>query len=156
MDDLEDDISELSSISSYPSSPGSISQNLLGETSDISYIGQEDDESQILSSRSASLAPTPTPQPKRKLTFLNILDCSGDPGFAWVGSGWVCHRLGGVWVRFLILRPGSTHCEACLEEVYRHRTVPAVHGCRLSFLSEGNLMTSFLRTFVTSCTQQAS
>jgi len=93
MDDLEDDINELSSISS--SSPGSVSQNLLGGTSDISYIGQEDDESQILSSRSASLVPTPTPQTKRKLTFLNIMDCSGDPGFAWVGSGWVCHPLGG-------------------------------------------------------------
>ena len=50
MDDLEDDISELSSISSYHSSPGNISQNLPEheDASDISDINiLESDASQI-------------------------------------------------------------------------------------------------------------
>ena len=43
-----------------------------------------------------------------------------------------------------------------LEEVYRYRTVPALHRCRLSFLSEGDLMTSFLRAFMIFYKQQTS
>ena len=52
MDDFEDDISELSSIASYPSSPGNISQGLLelGNASDIPDIDLGCDRSQVSSS----------------------------------------------------------------------------------------------------------
>jgi len=39
MTDIEDDISELSSLSSYPSSPGIFSQNRRDETADIVDFG---------------------------------------------------------------------------------------------------------------------
>ena len=66
MDDLEDDISEPFSISSYPSSPGNTSQNLreLEDGSDISDINIESDASQILSSWSISLVATGNPSAK--------------------------------------------------------------------------------------------
>jgi len=67
-------------------------------TNDISYFDLEDDESQILSSGSASFVRTPTPQPKPKLTFLNNLGCLGDPGFVWVRLGRVGSAI--VWIEF--------------------------------------------------------
>jgi len=44
--DLEDDISELSSLSCYPNSPGTSAQILLDDRSGISHVnlGDEDDE----------------------------------------------------------------------------------------------------------------
>ena len=77
--------------------PLETSQNLLS-TNDISYFDLEDDESQILSSRSASFVRTPTPQPKRKLTFLSNFGCSGDQGFVWVRLGRVGSTI--VWIGF--------------------------------------------------------
>ena len=76
MDDLKDDISELSLISSYSSSPGNTSQDLpeLEDTCDIPGVDIESDASQILSSRSISLVATGTPQPKRKQLTLRELD----------------------------------------------------------------------------------
>ena len=68
MDDFEDDMSELSSIASYPSSPGIFSQNLLEreDTINIPDISLESSMSQISSTRSASLVPPGTPYSKRK------------------------------------------------------------------------------------------
>jgi len=67
--DLEDDIGELSSLSSYPSSPGTSSQILLDDRSHIPRVNldDEDDEvSRFLSSGSPSPVPTPLPLRGRK------------------------------------------------------------------------------------------
>jgi len=59
--DLEDDISELSSLSSYPRSLGASSQILLDDRSDISHVNLDDEDDEVnsfLSSRSPSPVPT--------------------------------------------------------------------------------------------------
>ena len=68
MDDFEDDISKLSSIASYPSSPENILQILpkLENASDIPDIDLGCNLSQVLLSRSVSLVPTRTSQPKQE------------------------------------------------------------------------------------------
>ncbi|KAG0133689.1 hypothetical protein HOY82DRAFT_603790 [Tuber indicum] len=69
MTDIEDDFSELSSLSSYPSSPGTFSQNLHDEWSDIFDIHFNDNNrnaNPVLQSLSPSLVPTPVPLLKRK------------------------------------------------------------------------------------------
>ncbi|RPA93508.1 hypothetical protein L873DRAFT_1815673 [Choiromyces venosus 120613-1] len=67
MQDLEDDISELSSIASYPSSPWSTSQIPLDHMSNISLINIDDDDvNHILSSLSPGLISTLTQLQKRK------------------------------------------------------------------------------------------
>ena len=66
MDDFEDDINELSSIASYPSSLGRFSQNLLQleDAINIPDINLESSPSQIASSQSVSLVPPGTPHSK--------------------------------------------------------------------------------------------
>jgi len=49
MSDLEDDISELSSLSSYPSSPGASSQIILDPPSDVSQADPDDNDNGLLS-----------------------------------------------------------------------------------------------------------
>ena len=68
MPNLEDNISELSSLSSYPSSPGASSQILHNTLSDISqvYFDDDDEMNGVLSSWNPSLAPIPIVLPKRK------------------------------------------------------------------------------------------
>ena len=68
MDVLEDVISELSSLSSYPNFPGNISQNLPKpeNTSDIPDIDSGCDRSQVSLLWSVSLVSTVTFQPKRQ------------------------------------------------------------------------------------------
>lgn len=68
MSDLEDDISELSSLASYPSSPGASSQipnDISGNISQVD-VNDEDDVNSILLSQSASIAGIPNPPPKPK------------------------------------------------------------------------------------------
>ena len=62
MDDFEDDISELSSIASYPSSPGIFSQNPieLEDAINIPDINLESSRSQVSSSQSDYLVPPKT------------------------------------------------------------------------------------------------
>jgi len=67
--DLEDDIGQLSSLSSYPSSPRTSSQILLDDRSHISHVNlddEDDEESRFLSSGSPSPIPTPLPLQKRE------------------------------------------------------------------------------------------
>jgi len=67
MTDIEDDISELSSLSSYPSSPGIFSQNRRHETADILDFGfDENNQSVNLVPQSSSHSPILTPVPRRK------------------------------------------------------------------------------------------
>ena len=78
MDDFEDDISELISIASYPSSPGNISQNLheLENASSIPDIDLGCDRSQVSLWRSVSLVSTGITQLKRKQ--LTLRSCVWD------------------------------------------------------------------------------
>jgi len=64
MTDIEDDISELSSLSSYPSSPGIFSQNRRDETADIFDFGfDENNQSVDRVPQSPSHSPILTPVP---------------------------------------------------------------------------------------------
>ena len=65
MDNFENDIGELSSIASYPSSPGIFSQNPfeLEDAINIPDINLESSWSQVLSSRSDYLVPPETQNP---------------------------------------------------------------------------------------------
>jgi len=68
MFDLEDDISQLLSLASYPSSRRASSQVLIEISGDISQVDDNDDNdvNSILLSRSPSIAGIPNPPPKRK------------------------------------------------------------------------------------------
>ena len=66
MDDFGDNISELSSLASCPSSLAYSLWSLRENTNDISYTDLEDDQGRILPSHSPSLVLIPIPQPKRK------------------------------------------------------------------------------------------
>ncbi|RPA98265.1 hypothetical protein L873DRAFT_1048152 [Choiromyces venosus 120613-1] len=69
MPDLEDNISELSSLSAYPGSPATSSQILLDDQSDISHFNlddEDDDVNCIMSSWSPSQVLTLIPQKKTK------------------------------------------------------------------------------------------
>ena len=68
MSNLEDDISELSTLASYHSSPGASSQILIDISGDISQIDVDDndDRNSILLARSPSIVGIPNPPPKRK------------------------------------------------------------------------------------------
>ena len=67
MTDIEDDISELSSLSSYPSSSGIFSQNRRDETADIFDFGlDENNQSVDRVPQSPSHSPILTPVPRRK------------------------------------------------------------------------------------------
>ena len=66
--DLKDDISELSSLSSYPRSPGASSQILpdCPVNRFQTVLDDDDDENSVLLSQSPSLIPLPNALPKRK------------------------------------------------------------------------------------------
>ncbi|KAG0125927.1 hypothetical protein HOY82DRAFT_615804 [Tuber indicum] len=70
MTNLEDDASELSSLSSYPSSPGASYSSLILPDSSDSFshfnLDEDDDLSHDLSSQSPSRVSTPVPPCKRK------------------------------------------------------------------------------------------
>ncbi|KAG0123758.1 hypothetical protein HOY82DRAFT_544042 [Tuber indicum] len=73
MTDIEDDFSELSSLSSYPRFPGTFSENLQNDLSDIFHIHFNDDKrntNPFPQSPSPSLVPTPVLLVKRKESAL--------------------------------------------------------------------------------------